>query len=98
MPPLPEYSTPAMRAVEDALSTGGRRGARRIVEAIESLAVELDPASEYPVDWLVFRLSDEPARGVGPSGVMVRGDALTRDACVLAERIAERAGLLASLR
>ena len=94
MPPLPEYSTPAMRAVEDALSTGGRRGARRIVEAIESLAVELDPASEYPVDWLVFRLSDEPARGVGPSGVMVRGDALTRDACVLAERIAERAGLL----
>lgn len=94
MPPLPDYSTPAMREVEDVLSTGGRRGARRVVEAIEALAVELDPAGEYPVDWLVFRLSEESARGMGPGGVMVRGDALTRDACVLAERLAERAGLL----
>jgi RNA polymerase primary sigma factor len=87
MPALSRVRSPALEQLAQQFRFASPAAVRRQIERIESLAAELDPARNYPEDWLVFRITgyrptiEEPATFVG--------EALLGDLSALAERLSD---------
>lgn len=65
------------------------RALRRQVERAERLLGEIDPASAYPEDWLVYRLTGYRAEIEAPA--LLTGEALLADLPALIERLSDGA-------
>jgi RNA polymerase primary sigma factor len=93
VPPLPHIRTPALASLERQLRLVSRDALLRDVERIEALAPDVDPAREYPEDWVVFRVT-----GFRPDlarASLIPGRALREDLCALCERLCAHARLRA---
>lgn len=91
MPPLSRVRHEALRAVVAQLRYAGREALLRDVDRAEALAAEIDESLEYPVEWIVFRLTGY--RPEGGEAALVSGAALLADLSALVEHLCHAAGL-----
>ncbi len=91
MPPLPAIKVTVLKTLEERLRGQPRPSVLRSVENAESLAADLDPAQNYPEDWLVFRITGVRPQIDDPSLVM--GEAALRDLSAFIERLTDAAKL-----
>ena len=57
MPPLPQLRSPAIQNLYEQLRFAPPKALKRDIERAETLAGEIDRATTYPEDWIVFRLT-----------------------------------------
>jgi len=91
VPPLPRIRTAALADLAAELRFAPREALLRDLARAESLAGEIDLATEYPLEWVVYRVT-----GYRPDlkeTVLVSGDALLSDLSALVERLSDGAGL-----
>ncbi len=91
---MPRLSTIAVAAVEhiaDQLRFAPPEALLRAVERVEELAGEIDPAAEYPADWVMFRVTGYRADRAAGAMSPIRGGALLADLSALAERLSRGA-------
>jgi len=91
MPRLPPLRIAALEDLADQLRFAPRRTLRRQIDRIEKLAAEIDPASNYPEDWVVFRVTGFRAERDNPAVIV--GAALLADLSALAEHLSSAARL-----
>ena len=94
MPPLPTLRIPALADLARQLRSSRPEVIRRQLERAEALAAEIDPAVNYPEDWVVFRVTGYRPEIAEPA--MFVGEALLSDLAPLAERLSAAARLDAS--
>ncbi len=89
MPRLPTIGSGALSELEAQQRFASRAALIRQIERAEALASEIEPGTNYPEDWIVYRITgyrpdlDDPA--------ILVGAALVRDMSALVERLCERA-------
>jgi RNA polymerase primary sigma factor len=89
---LASITHPALSELEQQLRHAPRESLLRDVERIEELAQDVDTALEYPLEWVVFRITGyRPTESTAP--VLVPGTALLNDLAAIAERLCVRARL-----
>lgn len=91
MPPLRKLRIGALDDLARQLRFAPAETLRRQLERAEQLAVEVDPAVNYPEDWVVFRVTGYRPQMDAPS--IVVGEALLGDISVLVERLSAAAGI-----
>lgn len=85
MPPLAQCKIPEIADLADQLRFASKQVLLRQVASAEALAVDLAETKQYPVDWLVFRIT-----GHRPSGAAVfSGAAVLADLSAFVERLCE---------
>jgi len=91
VPRLSAISQPAVEHLAGQLRFAPPDALLRAVERVEELAAEIDESTEYPADWLAFRVtgyrSDRTVSAMNP----MRGSALMADLSSLAERLSQGA-------
>ncbi|QOJ00387.1 MAG: hypothetical protein HRU70_07750 [Phycisphaeraceae bacterium] len=93
MPPLPRLSTPALADLVSQLRYVPPETLLRQVDRIESLAREIDAATRYPADWIVFKVTGfRPDRARDDGSSLVLGSDLLRDLSAASERMSAAAG------
>lgn len=97
MPPLPRISVPSLSRLAQELRFAPRDAIIRDLERIEALAPQIDPAAEYPEEWIVYRVTgfraDAPTPPTPGASVLVRGSDLLADLSALVERLSTAARL-----
>lgn len=91
MPPLPRIRTDALARLADGLEDAPRAALLADIERAEALAAELEIETQYPIDWIVFRLTGQ--RPDLPETPLVPGEALLGDLSALVERLCDAARL-----
>ncbi|MEX2219977.1 MAG: hypothetical protein WD749_14590 [Phycisphaerales bacterium] len=91
MPRLPRLRIGVLDELAKQLRFAPRETLRRQLERTEHLAAEIDPALNYPEDWLVFRITGYRQEIDAPAVVV--GGALLRELSALVERLSAAAGL-----
>ncbi len=93
MPPLAAITVPVLERLARERRFAPEEVVRADLARIEALVWDLDPAIDYPEDWIVFRLAGRQERIDRPA--LVRGSALIEELSALAERLTEQAGFSA---
>jgi RNA polymerase primary sigma factor len=93
MPPLPKLRIAALEELEKQLRFAPPETLRRQLERTEQLAAELDSAINYPLEWVVFRITGY--RPQADDGAVIVGEALLSDISCLVERLSAAAGIKA---
>lgn len=91
MPPLPTLRIGALEELAKQLRFAPSETLRRQLERAEQLAAEIDPAVNYPEDWVVFRVTGYRAQIETPATFV--GEALLGDLSALVERLSAAAKL-----
>ncbi|MEO0483336.1 MAG: hypothetical protein AAF138_06895 [Planctomycetota bacterium] len=91
MPPLPELRLATLAELERQLRYAPRSRLLDNVARIEALAGDVDSETNYPEEWIEFRVTG--LRRDLPEAITVTGAALRSDLSSLAERLSERAHL-----
>lgn len=91
MPPLPRIHTQALVDLAEELRFAPRAAILRDIDRAEALAGELDPALQYPADWVVFRVTGYRPDMADPA--LIPGAALVADLSSLVERLCDAATL-----
>ncbi len=94
MPPLPKLRIAALEELERQLRFAPAETLRRQLERTEQLAAELDPTLNYPLEWVVFRITGYRPRD--DDGAVIVGEALLSDISSLVERLSAAAGIRAA--
>jgi RNA polymerase primary sigma factor len=97
MPKPSAIKHPLLRGLVRELRLVSRDALLRDVERIEELAADIDDATEYPLDWLIFRItgfrSADP-QGTDPaSPATIRGRDVLTDLSAVCEHLCAMAGL-----
>lgn len=92
MPPLPRIRSPHVERLAERLKNDPPARLLPVLRAAELVADEIDPAIDYPVEWLLFRLTGR--RGSIPGSIP--GADLLSDLGSLVERLSWNARLDAS--
>jgi RNA polymerase primary sigma factor len=90
MPPLAKCKIPEIADLADQLRFASVEALVRQVESAESLAADLDEKEQYPVDWLVFRITGHRPESKGGNTVFT-GSAVLADLSAFVERLCESA-------
>lgn len=91
MPPLAKCKIPAIANLAEQLRFAPQPALLRQVVASEALAAELQEKDQYPVDWLVFRITGHrPEAGRAESPVFTGSEVLS-DLSAFVERLCESA-------
>jgi hypothetical protein len=91
VPPFPRLRIEALDDLARQLRRAPRAQVLERLERVEALAEEIDPAINYPQDWVVFRITGQrPAIDDPP---MFVGEALLGDISGLVERLSDAANL-----
>jgi RNA polymerase primary sigma factor len=85
VPRLPKLRIGALEDLAKQLRFAPQETLRRQLERTERLAEEIDPARNYPEDWLVFRVTGYKSQIESPA--MFVGEALLGDLSALVERL-----------
>ena len=93
MPPLPRIRTEALADLARQLRFTPRETVRRQLDRALELAGEIDPALEYPPEWVVFRVTGHRAE-LGLASP-IAGRALLADLSAFCERLSHAAGIAA---
>jgi len=97
---MPRPSTirhPLLAKLVRELRLVSREAMLRDIERVEALAPDIDPETEYPLEWLIFRItgfrtqSTEPADQAVPA--TIRGDQVLANLCSISEQLCARAQL-----
>lgn len=91
MPRLTALRIPALEELARQLRFAPSSAIRRQVVAAEALAQEVDAKREYPISWLVFRLTGYRSDAVEDG--TVRGAVVLSELSALAERLSEQGRL-----
>jgi RNA polymerase primary sigma factor len=91
------FAHPSLADLERQLGFAPPAAVRRRMEAAERLVDEIDPAVEYPLDFVTFRLTGFRPEGTG-SPVAIAGELLREDLATLVLRASERLALRADER
>ncbi len=91
MPPLRKLRIGALQELARQLRFAPAETSRRQLERAEQLAAEVDPAVNYPEDWVIFRVTGYRPQMDAPA--IVVGEALLGDISVLVERLSAAAGI-----
>src|SRR5690348_15581463 len=91
MPPLPRLRIAALDELSRQLRFAPPETLRRQLERTRTLAAEIDPARNYPEEWVIFRVTGYRPQNAGDT-VFV-GEALLGDISALVERLSAAAGL-----
>ena len=97
MPRRATFAHPSFADLDRQLAFAPLAAVRRRMEAAERLVCEIDPAVEYPLDFVTFRLTGFRPEGTG-SPVAVAGELLREDLATLVLRASERLELRADER
>jgi RNA polymerase sigma factor (sigma-70 family) len=73
-----QVSNPVLRSLLDALAQGGKDPQQKALQSAEKLMQQIDPAKEYPLDFVVFRLTGSRPR-VDMFGQTISGRQLLDD-------------------
>lgn len=93
MPPLPRLKLPSLSALERELRFAPPHAILRDIERVESLAPEIESGRDYPIEYLVFRITGfRPAPNKDFEG-LAPGEAILQDLSAFAERLAIHAKL-----
>lgn len=92
MPRLSTVRVEALRELVDQLRFSAPAAAIKHIERAESLAIELDPTENYPLEWVLFRLTDYRSSEIEG---LVTGSALLSDLSAMVERLCAYAKLTA---
>lgn len=88
MPPFTQLRVPVVDDLARQLRFAPAEAARRAVERAEQLALELDPTTTYPAEWIVFKVTGyRPASSTAGLDALVPGEALLGDLTGLVERL-----------
>jgi len=85
MPPLAQCKIPEIAGLADQLRFASKQVLLRQVGAAEALAVDLAEADQYPVDWLVFKITGHRPETTG----IFTGAAVLSDLSAFVERLCE---------
>lgn len=89
MPPLPRIHTEVLAELAEELRYAPREALLRDIERAEALAAEVDPATQYPADWVIFRVTSyRPDLKEAP---LVPGAQILGDLSALVERLCHAA-------
>ena len=92
MPPLPSVRTPALAALVTDLRRSPRRRLLEQIDRAEALAADIAPDTDYPIDFLTFRLTGyRPDSRATPS--VVSGADLLADLSAIVEHLCSAAHL-----
>ena len=91
MPPLPRLRIAALDELSRQLRFAPPETLRRQLDRTRKLAAEIDPARNYPEEWVIFRVTGYRPQNAGET-VFV-GEALLGDISALVERLSAAAGL-----
>lgn len=91
MPPLPRLKLPILQELERELRYAPPEALRRDIARVEGLMSDLDAATTYPDEWVVFRVTGYRREHMG--GGMSAGRTLLADLSVFLERLCDAAGL-----
>lgn len=91
MPRLTALRIPALEELARQLRFAPASAIRRQLASAETLAREIDPAREYPISWLVFRLTGY--RSESGDDETVLGATVLAEMSALAERLSEQGRL-----
>lgn len=91
MPPLPRFKVEAVARLARELRFVPRERLLDDIRRGEDLALEIDPATLYPQDWLIFRITGYRPALDNPA--MIVGHALRRDLVALVEHLCHAARL-----
>ena len=91
MPPLPRIGATALRELAEQLRYTPRPTLLKQVDRAELLAADLQPAQQYPADWLVFRITGHRPEIADPQ-IISGADALA-DLSALVERLSDAANM-----
>lgn len=94
MPPLPRLRIASLAQLAGEAAFAPPETVRGHLERAEALAAEIDPAINYPEDWIVFRITAERPEMETPA--IVVGEALLGDISALVERLSAAARLSAA--
>ncbi len=90
MPRLSAVRVEALRELVDQLRFSSASAAAKHIDRAESLAAELDMEQTYPLEWVLFRLTDYRSTEIDG---LVTGEALLRDLSAIVERLCAQARL-----
>jgi RNA polymerase primary sigma factor len=93
VPPLPKLRIAALEELARQLRFAPAETLRRQLDRAVQFAAEIDPAINYPEEWIVFRITGYRPDG-GDNGVIV-GEALLGDVSALVERLSAAAAIRA---
>lgn len=93
MPPFPRLKVAALDDLARQVRFAPVETLRRQLERCEALSEEIDPAINYPEDWIVFRITGYRPETVAPATVV--GEALIADISGLVERLSAAAKISA---
>lgn len=93
MPPFPKLRVAALDDLARQVRFAPVETLRRQLERCEALAGEVDPAINYPEDWIVFRITGYRPEIAAPATVV--GEALIADISGLVERLSAAAKVTA---
>ncbi|CAN5687558.1 hypothetical protein BH11PLA1_BH11PLA1_02460 [soil metagenome] len=93
MPPLPRIQTPWLRDLAFELRFAPRAAARRQVERAEALSAALDAATEYPEDFVIFKITGARPQAAGAR--TIGGARLRRELPALVHRLGVNAAFTA---
>jgi RNA polymerase primary sigma factor len=92
MPALPRFRTEAVRGLLEGLRFAPLTTRRRQMDSAEALVAEIDPGLDYPLDFVVYRVS-----GFRPetttSAAVVAGKVLLRDLAALVLHLSRNAAI-----
>ena len=91
MPPLPRINNPDLASLAADLRFGARAAILREIEQAEKLAGEIDPATTYPVEWVIYRVTGYRAEHAGDG--LIDGAQLLSDLSAFVERLCASADL-----
>jgi RNA polymerase primary sigma factor len=94
VPPLPKLRIAALDELARQLRFAPPETLRRQLERAEQLAGEIDPAINYPEEWIVFRITGYRPQESG--GTVIVGEALFADVSALVERLSAAARIAAA--
>lgn len=82
-----QVSNPVLRSLLDSLAQGGKEQLQKTLQSAEKLMQQIDPAKEYPLDFVVFRLTGSRPR-VDMFGQTITGQQLLDDLRIWLNRAA----------
>ncbi len=90
MPRFSAVRVEALRELVDQLRFSSTAAAAKHIDRAEALAAELDLQQTYPLEWVLFRLTDYRSTEIDG---LVTGEALLRDLSAIVERLCAHARL-----